>query len=66
MHYILYTALFERDNKCEYLVFGSKAQLSKIDVQSISFSGHTINLSQTCRNLGVIFDFQLDYVGPNL
>ena len=25
--------------KCEFLVFGSKAQLSKIDVQSISFSG---------------------------
>ena len=45
--------------KCEYLVFGSKAQLSKIDVQSISFSGHTINLSQTCRNLGVIFDSNL-------
>ena len=45
--------------KCEFLVFGSKAQLSKIDVQSISFSGHTINLSQTCRNLGVIFEYNL-------
>ena len=45
--------------KCEFLVFGSKAQLNKIDVDSISFSGHTINLSQTCRNLGVIFDSNL-------
>ena len=45
--------------KCEFLVFGSKAQLNKIDVESISFSGHTINLSQTCRNLGVIFDSNL-------
>ena len=43
-------------DKCEFLLLGSKAQLNKIDVTSISFSGHTINLSYTCRNLGVIFD----------
>ena len=49
--------------KCEYLVFGSKAQLSKIDVKSISFSGNTINMSQTCRNLGVIFDCNMTMSG---
>ena len=31
-------------------------QLSKIDINSISFSGHIIHLSKTCRNLGVMFD----------
>ena len=43
-------------SKCEFLLFGSKTQLCKIDLNSISFSGHTINVSQTCRNLGVLFD----------
>ena len=42
--------------KSEFLLFGSKTQLSKIDINSISFSGMTINVSQTCRNLGVMLD----------
>ena len=41
---------------CEFILFGSQTQLSKIDLQSISFSGMTINVSQTCRNLGVMLD----------
>ena len=42
--------------KSDFLLFGSKTQLSKIDINSISFSGMTINVSQTCRNLGVMLD----------
>lgn len=43
-------------DKCEFLIFGSKVQLSKVNINCISFSGHIIHLSQTCRNLGVMFD----------
>ena len=42
--------------KSEFLLFGSKTRLSKIDINSISFSGMTINVSQTCRDLGVMLD----------
>ena len=42
--------------KSEFLLFGSKTQLGKIDIDSISFSGMSINVSQTCRNLGVMLD----------
>ena len=42
--------------KCEFLLFGSSAQLSKISLSSISFAGLTINVSETCRNLGVMLD----------
>lgn len=42
--------------KCEFLIFGSKIKLSKIHVNSVSFSGLTVNLSNSCRNLGIIFD----------
>lgn len=43
-------------DKCKFLIFGSKVQLSKVNINCISFSGHIIHLSQTCRNLGVMFD----------
>ena len=42
--------------KCEFLLFGSKIQLSKIHIDSVSFSDLTVNLSNSCRNLGIIFD----------
>ena len=45
--------------KCEFLLFGSKTQLSKIDLKSISFSDITINVSQTCHNLGVMLDWNI-------
>ena len=41
---------------CKFLLFGLKTELSKIDLKSISFSDITINVSQTCRNLGVMLD----------
>ena len=55
-HWMRTYSLKLNSDKCEFLIFGSKVQLSKIDVNCISFSGLTINLSQTCRNLGVMFD----------
>ena len=41
-------------SKSEFLLFGSNTQLGKVNVKSISFSGCTINVSQACRNLGVM------------
>ena len=37
--------------KSEFLLFGSKTQLSKIDINSISFSGMTINVSKPVATL---------------
>ena len=41
------------------MLFGSKSQLNKLDIDSISISGNDIPLSNSCRNLGVIFDSQM-------
>ena len=46
-------------SKCEFMLFGSKSQLNKLDIDSISISGNDIPLSNSCRNLGVIFDSQM-------
>ena len=46
-------------SKCEFMLFGSKSQLNKLDIDSISVSGNDIPLSNSCRNLGVIFDSQM-------
>ena len=41
------------------MLFGSKSQLNKLDIDSISISGNDIPLSNSCRNLGVIFYSQM-------
>ena len=46
-------------SKCEFMLFGSKSQLSKLNIDSICISGNLIPLSNSCRNLGVIFDSQM-------
>ena len=46
-------------SKCEFLLFGSKAQLKKINVDSINVSGHQVPLSSSCRDLGVMLDSQM-------
>ena len=46
-------------SKCEFMLFGSKSQLKKLDIDSISISGNDIPLSNSCRNLGVIFYSQM-------
>ena len=46
-------------SKCEFMLFGSKSQLNKLDIDSISISGNDIPLSNSCRNLGVIFSSQI-------
>ena len=47
-------------SKCEFLLFGSKTQLSKFEVTSISISGKSIPVTSSCRNLGVFFDSQFN------
>ena len=44
--------------KCEFLLLVRRLnyKLSNIALKSISFSDITINMSQTCRNLGVMLD----------
>ena len=41
------------------MLFGSKSQLNKLDIDSISISNNDIPLSNSCRNLGIIFDSQM-------
>ena len=41
------------------MLFGSKSQLSKLNIDSISISGNPITISDSCRNLGVIFYSQM-------
>ena len=52
-------SLLINQSKCEFLLFGSKSQLSKLDVDSVSISGHDIPLSTSCRNLGVMLDSRM-------
>ena len=47
-------------SKCEFLLFGSKTQLSKFNVSSISISGKSIPVASSCRNLGVFLDSQFN------
>ena len=45
--------------KTEYLIIGTPQQRSKITSSSITFSGNQLKPSNSCRNLGVIFDSEL-------
>ncbi len=42
--------------KSEFLLFGSKVQLDKINVTSFKIADSVIPLSHSCRNLGITFD----------
>ena len=44
------------DDKSQFLCFGSKAHLNKLNLPSLKIGDVTIPLSESCRNLGVIFD----------
>ena len=52
-------SLLLNHSKCEFILFGSKPQLNKLNIDSISISGNTIPLSNSCRDLGVILDSQM-------
>ena len=43
-------------DKSEFMLFGSKAQLAKINVPSISINNSCIHASKSTRNLGIILD----------
>ena len=53
-------------------MYGSKTQLEKISITSITLAGHEITLSNVCRNLGVFFDSnmimstQIQYVSESV
>ena len=49
-------SLFLNHSKCEFILFGSKSHLNKLDINCISIVGNDIPLSKSCRNLGVMFD----------
>ena len=44
------------DNKTEFVLFGSRQQLSKVHVPHITIGDSNISLAASARNLGVIFD----------
>ena len=48
-------------SKTEFLIIGSKQQRSKILENSITFSGATVSVSSSARNLGVIFDSDMSF-----
>ena len=43
-------------SKCEFVLYGSKTHLSKVQITSISIANHITEVSDTCRNLGVFLD----------
>ena len=42
--------------KCEFIMYGSKPQLEKISINSVTLAGHVVPSSTACRNLGVFLD----------
>ena len=56
--FMLSNSLQLNHSKCEFMLFGSKPQLQKINIASISVCGKDVFVSESCRNLGVIFDSQ--------
>ena len=44
------------NKKTEFVLFGSKVNLSKIDINSIVIPDTVIGVSDSCRNLGVMLD----------
>ena len=57
---------------CEFIMYGSKTQLEKISITSITLAGHETTLYNVCRNLGVFLDSnmtmstQIQYVSKSV
>ena len=47
------------DDKTEFLLLGTKQQLAKFDINSITVSESVVNIRRVVRNLGSWFDSQL-------
>ena len=44
------------NGKTEIILFGSKKQLAKVNIQSLDVAGTRVNVSEPVRNLGAMFD----------
>ena len=51
--------LMLNDDKTEFLLLGTKQQLAKVDINSITFGESVVNTKPVVRNLGSWFDSQL-------
>ena len=51
--------LMLNDDKTEFLLLGTKQQLAKVDINSITVGGSVVNTKPVVRNLGSWFDSQL-------
>ena len=57
--YLTTNKLCNNSEKTELLIIGTKQQLAKLNIQSITVNGTIINKATHARNLGVIFDENL-------
>ena len=48
-------------SKTEYLLIGNSLQCAKVNSATVSFCGNTLTPTNSCRNLGVIFDRDLSF-----
>src|ERR1044072_7126669 len=48
-------------SKTEYLLVGTPHQRSKLTSTSLVFCGSTLNPSESCRSLGIVFDSDLSF-----
>jgi Reverse transcriptase (RNA-dependent DNA polymerase)/Endonuclease-reverse transcriptase len=48
-------------SKTEFLLIGTPQQRSKLTTFSVSFHGNNLKPSESCRNLGVVFDSDLSF-----
>ena len=48
-------------SKTEFLLVGTPQQRSKLTATSVSFCGNVLTPSDSCRNLGVVFDSDLSF-----
>ena len=48
-------------SKTEYLLIGNSLQCAKVNSATVSFCGNTLTTTNSCRNLGVIFDRDLSF-----
>ena len=49
------------DSKTEFLTLGSRLQLSKLGDMSIRIDGDNIPVSESAKNIGIVFDSTMEY-----
>ena len=48
-------------SKTEYLFFGNSQQCAKVSSATVAFCGNTLTPTNSCRNLGVVFDRDISF-----